>query len=46
LVEKLLLPAYANFVGKFQRVLELGKHADKYIKYGIEDTKVRLEYLF
>ncbi|TKY56545.1 Exocyst complex component EXO70B1 [Spatholobus suberectus] len=45
-LEKILLPAYVNFVGRFQSVPELGKHADKYIKYGTEDIQARLNDLF
>jgi hypothetical protein len=43
---KLLLPAYRNFIGRFQRILELGKRADKYIKYGMEDIEAILDDLF
>jgi len=43
---KLLLPAYRNFIGKFKKILELGKPADKYIKYGMWDIEVRLNDLF
>lgn len=45
-IEKTLLPAYGNFIGWFQSVLELGKNADKYIKYGAEDIEARLNDLF
>lgn len=45
-LEKILLPAYGNFVGRFQSVPELGKHADKYVKYGTEDIQARLNELF
>ncbi|TKY56547.1 Exocyst complex component EXO70B1 [Spatholobus suberectus] len=45
-LEKILLPAYGNFVGRFQSIPELGKHADKYIKYGTEDIQARLNDLF
>ena len=45
-LEKILLPAYVNFVARFQSVPELGKHADKYIKYGTEEIQARLNGLF
>ncbi|KAJ1386246.1 Exocyst complex component Exo70 [Sesbania bispinosa] len=45
-LEKILLPAYGNFIGRFQSVPELGKHADKYIKYGTEEIEARLNDLF
>lgn len=45
-LEKILLPAYGNFVGRFQSVPEVGKHADKYVKYGTEDIQARLNELF
>lgn len=45
-VTKLLIPAYGNFIGKFQNHPEIGKHADKYIKYGVEDLEARLSDLF
>jgi len=45
-LEKMLLPAYGNFVARFENVPEIGKHADKYIKYGTEDIQARLNQLF
>ncbi|XP_027330364.1 exocyst complex component EXO70B1-like [Abrus precatorius] len=45
-LEKILLPAYGSFIGRFQSVPELGKHADKYIKYETEDIEARLNDLF
>ncbi|KAJ1437548.1 Exocyst complex component Exo70 [Sesbania bispinosa] len=45
-LEKILLPAYGNFIGRFQSVPELGKHADKYIKFGTEEIEARLNDLF
>ncbi|OVA02815.1 Exocyst complex protein Exo70 [Macleaya cordata] len=41
-----LSPAYRNFLGRFQNVPELGKHADKYIKYSVEDIEARVNELF
>ncbi|XP_061359933.1 exocyst complex component EXO70B1-like [Gastrolobium bilobum] len=45
-LEKILLPAYGSFIGRFQNVPDLGKHADKYIKFGVEDIEARLSDLF
>lgn len=45
-VGRLLLPAYGNFIGRFQNLPEMGKHADKYIKYGVEDVEARISELF
>ena len=45
-LEKILLPAYLNFIARFQSVPELSKNADKYIKYGGEDIEARLNDLF
>ncbi|KAK2376576.1 exocyst complex component EXO70B1 [Trifolium repens] len=45
-IVKLLLPAYAKFIRRFQRVLQLGKNADKFIKYEMEDIATGLDDLF
>ena len=45
-VEKILLPAYGSFIGRFRNVPEIGKHADKYIKYAVEDIEARTISLF
>ncbi|KAK2430432.1 exocyst complex component EXO70B1 [Trifolium repens] len=46
-IADILLPAYGNFIQRFQSVLELEKHADKYtIKYGSDDIEARLSKLF
>ncbi|KAJ1381269.1 Exocyst complex component Exo70 [Sesbania bispinosa] len=45
-LEKILLPAYGSFIGRFHNVPELGKNADKYIKFGMEDIEARLNDLF
>ncbi|KAF7833808.1 exocyst complex component EXO70B1-like [Senna tora] len=45
-LERILLPAYGNFIGRFENVSELRKHSDKYIKYGVEDIEARLQDLF
>jgi len=38
----MFLPAYENFIERFQSAPELSQHAEKYIKYGTEDIKARL----
>ncbi|KAF7816174.1 exocyst complex component EXO70B1 [Senna tora] len=45
-LEKMLLPAYGNFIGRFQNLPEVGKHADKYIRFGVEAIEARLNDLF
>ncbi|CAJ1970720.1 unnamed protein product [Sphenostylis stenocarpa] len=45
-LEKILLPAYGNFVARFANLSENGKHADKHIKYETEDIQARLNELF
>ncbi|KAK7385587.1 hypothetical protein VNO78_31313 [Psophocarpus tetragonolobus] len=45
-LEKILLPPYVNFIGRFQSYTEISKHADKYIKYGPEEIQARLNDLF
>ncbi|KAJ9167528.1 hypothetical protein P3X46_022174 [Hevea brasiliensis] len=42
----LLLPAYGNFIKRFQNSPEVGKHADKYIKYTVEDIEAHINDLF
>lgn len=45
-LEKILLPAYGNFIVRFQNLPEMGKHADKYIRYGVEGVEAKLSDLF
>ncbi|CAJ2652690.1 unnamed protein product [Trifolium pratense] len=46
-IGEILLPAYGNYIQRFQSVMELGKHANSYtIKYGLEDIEARLNDLF
>ena len=45
-VTKILLPAYVNFIGRFKNVPELGKNADRLIKYGVEEVEARIGDLF
>jgi len=44
LLENILLPAYGNFIWKFQNIL--GKHAYEYIKYGMFDIQDQINHLF
>eukprot|EP00262_Sarcandra_glabra_P001575 TRINITY_DN1170_c0_g1_i1.p1 TRINITY_DN1170_c0_g1~~TRINITY_DN1170_c0_g1_i1.p1 ORF type:complete len:665 (+),score=82.81 TRINITY_DN1170_c0_g1_i1:177-2171(+) len=39
-------PAYRNFLGRLQSVLEAGKHVDKYVKYTVDDVEERINELF
>lgn len=41
-----LLPAYKNFLGRFQSVQESGRQAEKHIKYNVEDVEARIGELF
>ncbi|TXG74479.1 hypothetical protein EZV62_003058 [Acer yangbiense] len=45
-VTKILLPAYGNFIGKFQNIPEMGKQPDRVIKYGVEGIEARINELF
>jgi len=44
LKENMLLPAYGSFLGRFAEFV--GKHAYKYIKYGMFEVQDRLNKLF
>ncbi|CAI9770765.1 unnamed protein product [Fraxinus pennsylvanica] len=41
-----LSPAYRNFIVRLQNAPDLGKHADRHIKYGVEDIEARINELF
>jgi len=43
-IENILLPAYGSFLGRFEEFL--GKHAYKYIKYGMFEVQDQLNKLF
>jgi len=43
-IENMLLPAYGSFLGRFEEFV--GKHAYKYIKYGMFEVQDRLNKLF
>ncbi|KAI9196996.1 hypothetical protein LWI28_028867 [Acer negundo] len=45
-VTKILLPAYGNFIGKFQNSPEMGKHPDRLIEYGVDEIEARINELF
>ncbi|KAF5751323.1 Exocyst subunit exo70 family protein B1 [Tripterygium wilfordii] len=45
-VAKIMLPAYGNFIRRFQTVPDIGKHADKYVKYSVEDIDAQINDLF
>lgn len=46
LVSRLLLPAYRNFIGRFQCIPEIGRNADRLVRYGPEDIEARINELF
>ncbi|KAM0051154.1 putative exocyst complex component Exo70, cullin repeat-like-containing domain superfamily [Helianthus debilis subsp. tardiflorus] len=41
-----LLPAYRNFLGRFHNLQDIGKYADKHVKFSIEDVEARIDGLF
>ncbi|KAI3526328.1 hypothetical protein L1887_05578 [Cichorium endivia] len=41
-----LLPAYRNFLGRFHNLQDIGKYADKHVKFSIEDVEARIDDLF
>ncbi|KAK3206617.1 hypothetical protein Dsin_020663 [Dipteronia sinensis] len=45
-VTKILLPAYGNFIGKYQNIPDMGKLPDRLIKYGVEEIEARINELF
>ncbi|XP_054795559.1 exocyst complex component EXO70B1-like [Prosopis cineraria] len=45
-LEKILMPAYVNFISRFRSLPEVGKQADKYIRYGEEELEAKLNDLF
>ncbi|XP_022752924.1 exocyst complex component EXO70B1-like [Durio zibethinus] len=45
-VSRLLLPAYRNFIGRLQCIPEIGRNADRLIRYGPEDIEARINELF
>ncbi|XWS71908.1 hypothetical protein CRYUN_Cryun03dG0178900 [Craigia yunnanensis] len=45
-VSRLLSPAYRNFIGRLQCIPEIGRNADKLIRYDPEDIEARINELF
>ncbi|KAK1428625.1 hypothetical protein QVD17_17464 [Tagetes erecta] len=41
-----LLPAYRNFLGRFHNLQDIGKYADKHVKFSVEDVEARIDGLF
>ncbi|KAK3015674.1 hypothetical protein RJ639_007511 [Escallonia herrerae] len=41
-----VLPAYRNFLGRLQSMPDIGKQADRHIKYSVEDVEARIGELF
>ncbi|KAK9057529.1 hypothetical protein SSX86_022365 [Deinandra increscens subsp. villosa] len=41
-----LLPAYRNFLGRFHSLQDIGKYADKHVKFSIEEVEARIDDLF
>ncbi|KAI3829961.1 hypothetical protein L1987_04093 [Smallanthus sonchifolius] len=41
-----LLPAYRNFLGRFHSLQDIGRYADKHVKFTIEDVEARIHGLF
>jgi hypothetical protein len=45
-LSNLVLPAYRNFIAMLQNAPDVGRHADRYIKYNLEDIDTRINELF
>jgi len=45
-LSNLVLPAYRNFIAMLQNAPDVGRHADRYIKYNLEDIDTRINDLF
>ncbi|KAH8490539.1 hypothetical protein H0E87_022906 [Populus deltoides] len=41
-----VMPAYRNFIARFQNAPDVGRHADRYIKYTLEDIGTQINELF
>ncbi|XP_071737981.1 exocyst complex component EXO70B1 [Rutidosis leptorrhynchoides] len=41
-----LLPAYRNFIGRFHNIQDIGKYAEKHVKFSVEDVEARIDDLF
>ncbi|KAJ6878315.1 hypothetical protein NC651_030912 [Populus alba x Populus x berolinensis] len=42
----LVMPAYRNFIERFQNAPDVGRHAGRYIKYTLEDIGTQINELF
>jgi hypothetical protein len=40
------MTAYRNFIARFQNAPDVGRHADRYIKYTLEDIGTQINELF
>ena len=41
-----LVPAYSNFLVRFQNIQDIQKYADKHLKFSVEDVEARIDGLF
>ncbi|XP_057789779.1 exocyst complex component EXO70B1-like [Salvia miltiorrhiza] len=41
-----LSPAYRNFIGRLHAFADVGKHADRHIRYSLDDIETRITALF
>ncbi|KZV25768.1 exocyst complex component 7-like [Dorcoceras hygrometricum] len=41
-----LIPAYRNFIGRLQAVVDFGKNGDRHIRYSVEDIEAHIGQLF
>lgn len=41
-----LSPAYRNFIGRLHALADVGKHADRHIRYSVEDIEARITELY
>ncbi|KAI3749839.1 hypothetical protein L2E82_20455 [Cichorium intybus] len=45
-VNSALLPAYKAFLGRFLNIQDIGKYAEKHVKFNVEDVEARIDNLF
>ncbi|KAL6532589.1 hypothetical protein OROHE_014011 [Orobanche hederae] len=45
-ISETLIPAYRSFVARMQGLPDIGKNADRYIRYSVEDIEARIGGLF
>nr|XP_043635829.1 exocyst complex component EXO70B1-like [Erigeron canadensis] len=41
-----LLPAYRTFIGRFHNIQDIGKYAEKHVRFNVEDVESRIDGLF